>query len=346
MRELVAIGPRALEWREIDDPAIELPSDALVRPLAVAICDIDPMTISGVGGASFPVPLGHECAGEVIATGPEVAGFAPGDRVLVPWQISCGTCAYCERGLTTSCTGTPHRASYGFGDQGSDYGGALADLIRVPFADHMLVSLRDGVDPVAVAPLADNGATAYEAVLLGIEQWPGGEVLVVGLDLDGAGASIGLYAAALAPLCGASRTDYLDSDPERLALAERLGANAIEGPPPRRAGQYPVTIDASGSQRGLHCAIRSTAPSGVCTSISGAVHFGETSLPLRGMYDRYCSFHTGRASVRPLIPKLLDLTAGGGFQPELVISAVADWDDAADALLEPQAKLVIARERS
>lgn len=345
MRRLILTAPRELRWEEAPAPTLEADGDALVRPVAVAACDIDPVMVAGIGVEQYPVALGHECVGEVVEAGPAVREFAPGDLVAVPYQLSCGACEHCRRGFTTSCTATPHRATYGFGRQGGDFGGALADLLHVPHADAMLVALPAGVDAAAVASVGDNLSSAWEAVALGLERWPGAEVLVLGLDLPGAGASIGLYAAALAPALGASATRYLDADPARLELARRLGAEPVEGPPPRRAGSYPVVVDASGSVAGLQCAVRSTGPSGVCTSVSGAVHFGETPMPLRGMYDRYCTFHTGRASVRPAMPRVLELVAAGRLRPELVVTATASWDEAPDALLEPHTKLVVSRPR-
>lgn len=85
--------------------------------------------------------------------GPDVESFSPGQTVLVPWQISCGVCGMCGRGFTTSCERTPHRAGFGFGADGGSYGGALADLLRVPYADAMLVNLPNAVDPRRFQPL-------------------------------------------------------------------------------------------------------------------------------------------------------------------------------------------------
>src|SRR5437763_275083 len=95
-------------------------------------CDLDwPMI---VGRAPFPLPihLGHECVAEVVE-GPE--GFASGDRVVVPFQISCGTCERCRRGLTGNCSTVPPRSMYGFGQFGGEWGGMLSDLALVPYAD-------------------------------------------------------------------------------------------------------------------------------------------------------------------------------------------------------------------
>ncbi len=99
-------------------------------------------------------------------------------------------------------------------------------------------------------------------------------------------------------------------------------------------------MDATGSEDGLRCAINSTAPDGICTSVS--VYLSDPALPLLAMYSRCCTFHTGRAHVRPAIPAVLDLVAAG-FDPSVVTSTVAPWDEAADALTDPPLKLVISR---
>jgi alcohol dehydrogenase len=114
----------------------------------------------------------------------------------------------------------------------------------------------------------------------------------------------------------------------------------VEGPPPRKVGAFPITVDASGHEAGLRCALNSTAFDGVCTSPS--VYLSDPSIPMFAMYSRCCTFHTGRAHVRNAIPRILDAVVAG-FDPTLVTSAVVSWDDAVDALADPPMKLVISR---
>lgn len=340
MRQLVLTAPRALEWEELPEPAAPAPGEALVRPIAVATCDLDPLIVHGGWPLPYPIPLGHEFVAEVVAAGEGT--YAPvGDVVAVPFQISCGECRYCARGLTGNCETTPHRATYGFGADGGDYGGAFADLVRVPFADRMVVPLPAGVDPAQAASVGDNMADGYSAVAAGLEAWPGGEVLVVG----GAGQSIGLYAAGSAVALGAARTVYLDSDPSRLEVAEALGAEAVQhdGEPPRKTGPFEVTVDASGDPAGLACALRSTAPDGVSNSVAGMI-YRDVPMPVSRMYTYCCTFKTGRVHARPAMPALLELIAQGSLHPELVTSRTCSFEEAAEALLEPERKLVAVRE--
>jgi threonine dehydrogenase-like Zn-dependent dehydrogenase len=334
---LVLVGPRELEWQPLPDRGEPGPREADVRPLAVASCDLDPLLVSGAWPLPCPIPLGHEFVAKVVAVG-EGVDASPGQRVAVPFQVSCGACAFCLNGETANCHATPHRATYGFGADGGGYGGAYADLVRVPFAQHMLVPLPAGVSPAAAASVGDNMADGFTAVAPGLEKWPGAEILVVG----GAGASIGLYAAGIAVALGAERVAYLDHDPDRLACAETLGAQLLEGPIPRRAGSFQVTVDASGDPAGLDCAIRSTGPSGFCTTVAGMLH-RRAELPVARMYEHCCTFRTGRVQARPAMPALLDLIAAGRFRPEAVTSAVVAFEELPEALLEPQRKLVAAR---
>ncbi len=159
----------------------------------------------------------------------------------------------------------------------------------------------------------------------------------------GMGNSIALYAAAIARALGASRVDFLDTDPRRLELARSLGARPVEGPPPDRAGEYQITVDASADAAGLACALRSLAPGGVCTSI-GIYYNDPTPVPLLEMYGRGVRFHTGRANARADMPAVLELVQAGRIKPELVTSEIVPWERAAETLADPPLKPLIVCE--
>ncbi|WP_369639191.1 alcohol dehydrogenase catalytic domain-containing protein, partial [Nocardia sp. JMUB6875] len=312
---------------------------ALVRPIAVATCDIDPAVIQGRFPLQGPYPFGHEGVAEVTAVGDAVTTVRPGDKVVVPFQISCGACDSCLRGRTGNCTAHPFMSTYGLGPMGGvHWGGLWSDLTLVPHADAMLVPLPAGVAPAAVASASDNIADAYRTVAPQLADFPGAEVLVLG---GPAAASIGLYAAGLAYALGSARAVYLDTDPERLAIAAKLGAEPIEGKPTERVGRFPITVEAAGGSKALVAAIRATANDGVCTSVS--VQTQDVALPMLEMYSRCCTFHTGRAHVRPVIPEVLDLVATGRFDPAVVTTRTVAWEDSIDALLDGPVKLVATR---
>lgn len=332
--------PGDLEWVDVAEPDLASPDDALVRPLAVATCDLDGPIVRGETPIPGPIALGHECVGEVVAVGAGVKTVTPGDHVVVPFQISCGTCANCLAGLTGNCLSVPERSMFGFGAFGGDWGGMLADLLRVPFADAMLVAAPPGVNPTAIASASDNLPDAWRTVAPHLAATPGAEMLVLG----GGARSIALYATGIALALGAAGVTYLDTDQQRLAIASDLGAEALEGPPPRQAARrYPIVLDAGASRESLACACRSTTPGGHCTHV-GIIYEAETPVPLLEMYASGIHLHVGRAMARADLPAVLDLIAAGRFDPARITDRVVPFGEAATALLEPHTKLVFGRE--
>src|SRR5271163_2266056 len=195
---------------------------------------------------------------------------------------------------------------------------------------------RDAGAAADVASAADNIPDAWRTVAPALRDDPGAPVLIVG------GGSIGLYAVQIALACSASQVDYVDTNPERLGLAAEFGASVHEGAPPRRMGPYPITVAACATQAGLLCAIRSTAPGGICTSCG--IHPGETTpMPLFDMYLTGMTFVTGRGHPRMVIEPVLEMARAGRIEPARVTSKVVGWEDAIAALAEPPTKLVIAR---
>jgi alcohol dehydrogenase len=340
MRQLTFVKPgQRLEWREVPEPRLEGPGEAIVRPLVVASCDLDKAVVHGQTPWAGPFAFGHEFIAEVVEVGDGVRRVRPGELVVVPFQISCGACARCARGLTGSCTTVKAGAMYGLGPLGGEWGGALSDLVRVPFADAMLLPSPPGIAPASIASASDNLPDAWRAVGPGLEEHPGAPVLIVG---GLGGASIGLYAVAIAKALGASQVDYCDADPDRLEKAHALGARPIEVGDafPQRLGSYPITVSA-GPWQGLVCALRSTEPAGVCTSVG--IYFQPPRLPLLEMYTVGVTFKTSRVMARAVIPKVLDLVTQGRLHPEAITSDHAAWDEAGEALLGYRTKLVITR---
>ncbi len=336
MRELNFIDKGKLEWREAEEPRLQGDGEALVRPLSVATCDLDKLLVRGLAPAEEPFPFGHECVAEVTEIGDEVTGVKPGDVVSVPFQISCGECETCRRGHTGNCERVERMAMYGL-PMGTNYGGFLSDSARVPFADAMLVRVADGVEPASIASLSDNIPDAWRTVGPQLEERPGAPVLIAA-----SGASIALYAVSIALALGAERVDMVGGNSWLREKAEELGANLLDEEIPKRIGLYPITVDASGDVDGLACALRSTEPEGICTSIG--IYFTETTpVPLLEMFTKGIRFHTGRAHARPAMEPIMELVENGSFQPELVTGETADWDDAPEAIAGHRSKLVISR---
>jgi alcohol dehydrogenase len=335
MRALQASPGGRLRWRSVPVPRDPGPDGAIVHPIAVATCDIDCPLTMGLLQMPLPLHLGHECVAEVRSVGERVRGVKPGDTVVVPYEIGCGACTPCRAGLTGSCASVPPVSAFGMGFATGHWGGALSDLLAVPFADAMLVPLPDGVDPAAAASAADNLCDAYRHVaphLPGVlERDPAAPVLIVGALGKRApfGWSVSLYSALMAKALGAVDVCLVDARPAVREDARRLGIEAV-GPRGLRGRSAPLVVDASVTDLGR--ALKATAPDGVCTS-SGSLHRG-ARVPVAAMYVRKVSLHVGRTSARPLIPAVLSLMRQGRLRPQDVISTRAALDDAPAALRE------------
>jgi threonine dehydrogenase-like Zn-dependent dehydrogenase len=328
-------------WRQAAEPEITGPEQAIVRPLAVACCDLDVAVVEG----RLPMPpghaVGHEGVAEVVAVGGDVSTVKVGDHVVVPFQISCGSCHACRRGVTGSCASVPLMAMYGMAPlAGLDGGGFMADAVLVPYADAMLIPVPDAIDPIAIASLSDNIPDGWRAVgpyraELNTLDPADRRVLVIGR------LSIGLYAAAFASTLGA-QVDYVDTDPHRLAAAEKLGAVVHDRLTPDKAWDpYPITVHTSADPQLLAAAMRATWPDGVCTD-TGIYYQGAVEMPLLSMYTRGVQFVTGRVNARAVIPDIIELLAAGcDLMP--AVHQVVDWQDAPEVWPTMQSKTVFTR---
>lgn len=338
MRELVYVEPGKTIWRDVREPTLQAPTEAIVRPIAATTCDLDQLILAGRAPFAGPFAIGHECVAEVVEVGADVHTVRPGDVAVLNWHVSCAHCDRCESGRPNACRTHVAGAMYGLPHLG-DWGGTFSDLVRVVAADHALTLLPANVEPAIVASAADNLSFGYEYTVPYLQASPGADVLIMG----GCG-SIALYAAMFAHAAGASRVDYFDTNRHRLDIAGKLGANAIDAVPPRRAGSYPVVVDASADGAGLLCAIRSVEPEGIVSSVGG--HFGDLPLPLFEMYRRGVRFYTGRGRGGPNVATVLDWVASGRVDPTPVISEIVPFDDAPRVLATPSLKPVFTRSRS
>jgi threonine dehydrogenase-like Zn-dependent dehydrogenase len=341
MRQLTFEEAGRYAWRNVAEPEITAPEQALVRPLVVACCDLDVAVAEG----DLPMPpghaMGHEGLAEVIAVGDAVSSVKVGDRVVVPFQINCGTCRECRRGVTGSCASLPLMAMYGMAPiAGLDGGGFMSDLVLVPYADAMLIGVPHSIDPVAIASLSDNIPDGWRTVAPYANELAGLDpadrrVLVVGRR------SIGLYAAAVGSALGA-HVDYIDTDENRLAAAEKLGAAVHDLPKPDKSWDpYPVTVHTTADPAVLSATLRATWPDGVCTD-TGLYYQGKVEMPLLPMYTRGVRFVTGRVNARAVIPTVIELLAAGHDLAPVVDRVVA-WDEAAEVWPTMTGKTVFTR---
>ena len=341
MQQLTFVAPGRIELRERPKPRIESDAAAIVRPLAVSRCDLDWVIATGRAPVSGPFALGHEAVAEVVEIGSAVTTVAPGDRVVVPFQVNCGTCDRCRRGRTGSCRNVPKLAAYGLGPLlgGGDFGGAMSDLLLVPFAEAMLVKIDPSLDPVVAAALGDNAIDGFRTVAGPLAREPGAAVLVAG----GGAPSVGLYAVAAARGLGASRVVYVDSSEDRAAIAEKLGAEVVRAKADAalRVGRFPITVDATGRAEGLRFCLASTDAWGEHTSVG--VYFADVPFPLLDLYTRGIRFTTGRIDARGDLPAALAAAVAGGFDLASIATDVRPWADAVLAWPERAPKLVFRR---
>ena len=343
MRQLTYVGGSTIEWWDVPAPKLTDDRDALVRPLAVTRCDLDLAIVGGRSGLPGPFALGHEAAGVVTEVGDAVKNFVPGDLVIVPFQISCGACERCRRGHTNACTAVPFRSSYGLKPVcGVEYGGALSDLIRVPFADHMLVRHPAGHALSQTAGTRRWRHRCFQRI---------GALVAPAARCGGAGdrrfgQSLSMFAVQAGISCGARRVVYIDDDPQRLAKAKSLGAEVHEAPKGlamEPLGLFPIVFDIAATDASILLAIRSTEPNGVCQRMYG--DFKETTpVPLRHMYGVGITLRVSRVNVRAEMPDCVAHVASGCFHPEHVITRRVRFEDAHEAIGDPTIRVAFVRD--
>lgn len=337
MQQLMFVGAGKAEWQEAPTPVLQGPLEALVRPTAVTTCALDIWIMRGLvdSGASFA--LGHEFMATVVDVGENVNSVSIGDQVIVAFEISCGVCGRCRAGLTANCESVPKNSMFGLGPwSGADFGGALADVVRVPFADAMCVAVPADTTPAA-ASLGDNTTDAWRAVGPYIDPLEPQPVLVVG------NGPVGVAAVAIARALG-SEVIYIATDTADKAAADVFGADIVDVAsfPKKAARRYGVTVSSGADERALGCAIRSTDHGGICTD-TGIFFGGSTPIPLLAMYDAGMTFRTGRAHIRADLPAVLELVSNGKLDVDKLIQSTSDWNDAHLALSQVHDKLLITR---
>jgi alcohol dehydrogenase len=214
MKALVYGGPdtKALEDRPVPRP--QDPADAVVRITRTTICGTDLHILKGDVATCAPGRiLGHEGVGVIEAVGAGVAGFKPGDRVLVSCISACGRCDYCRRGMYSHCTS-------GGWILGNTIDGTQAEYVRTPHADTSLYHLPEGADEEALVMLSDILPTGFECGVLNGKVAPGSSVAIVGAG------PIGLATLLTAQFYAPAGLIVIDLDDNRLEAARRLGATA------------------------------------------------------------------------------------------------------------------------
>ncbi|MEU2392708.1 glutathione-independent formaldehyde dehydrogenase [Streptomyces sp. NPDC007369] len=361
MKAAVYEGPRSIVVKDVPDARIEHPGDILVKITSTNICGSDLHMYEGRTSFESGRTMGHENLGIVVETGPAVSRVEVGDYVVLPFNIACGYCRMCDRGLTNYClTMQPDPsmagAAYGFAGMGP-YGGGQAELLRVPYGDFN--ALRLGEDAATrqldYVMLADIFPTGYHATeMAGVE--PGDRTIVFGAG------PVGLMAAYSARLRGAGRVWVADHHTDRLSLAEQVGAEAIDT---RVADPVEVVRDATcglGADNGCECVgYQAHDPAGSedaslamnalidCVRFSGSLGVvgvfipedpgaerAQTEQAARGrvpidfgmLWLKGLTVGTGQTPVKRYNRALRDLIAAGRAEPGFIVSHELDLDQA------------------
>jgi threonine dehydrogenase-like Zn-dependent dehydrogenase len=187
MKAVTWHGRRDVRIEDVPDPVIEAPTDAIVRVTSTGLCGSDLHLYETLGAFMTPGDIvGHEPMGYVVAVGDEVDNLEVGDRVVVPFNISCGHCWMCDQGLQSQCEVTQNRehgtgaSLFGYSKLYGSVPGGQAELLRVPHADYGPVKVPDGPPDERFLYLSDVLPTAWQAVKYA-DVPKGGTLLVLGL---------------------------------------------------------------------------------------------------------------------------------------------------------------------
>jgi glutathione-independent formaldehyde dehydrogenase len=359
MKAVVFKGPFNLAIEQVDDPKIQEPLDAIIRITTANICGSDLHPYEGRAGLDAGMVLGHENMGIVEEVGAAVGRIRVGDRVSVPFNLACGTCRNCNDGWTSAClranpSGQPG-AGYGYPMMGPYWGGQ-AELLRVPWADFNLLELPSGTEHEAdFTMLSDIFPTGYHGTeLAGVT--PGKTVAVFGAG------PVGLMAAMSANIRGASQTFVVDFQADRLALAERMGATAINLADVDAVEAIMDATDGFGVDCGVEAVgfqahdpkgeehpgmvldnlvnvVRATGNIGVVGVYEPEDPGAATEDAKQGRYDfdfggaftKGISIGTGQCPVMKYNRHLRDLIIRGQATPSVIVSHEVSLDDAVEA---------------
>ncbi len=359
MRAAVYEGPYRLLVREKPEPKIEHPQDAIVEVTAAAICGSDLHLLHGlVPDTRIGTTLGHEFCGVVREIGPEVTGIKVGDRVMLPFQIFCGHCFYCQRGLTACCENSNPASDiacgvYGYSHTTGGYEGAQAQFVRVPFAGVDAQLIPEDMDDLTVLPLTDALPTGYQAAEMC--DLKGGETVAV----FGAGP-VGLCAMRSAWLQGAGRVIAIDRLDYRLDFA-RTWANAetlhfgrtdviteLKAMTDDRGAD--CTIDAVGCEAEGSCfhrllGVHGKMESGSPAALNGCIHAARKggTVSVVGVYgppgalvdigtamNKALTLRTAQCSVKRYMPHLLNHVRAGRFDTKALFTHRLPLEKAAE----------------
>lgn len=304
MRAICFEAVQKVALREVPDPRLESPSDAIVRVEMAGLCGSDLHVFHGrETGLDVGTPMGHEFVGRVVAAGESVRSIRIGDRVCAPFSTNCGACFYCRQGLTSRCE---IGQLFGWVQNGTGLAGCQAELVRVPLADATLVPIDDATSDVEAILLGDNLATGFFCAELA-EVAPDKICAVVGCG------TVGLLAIMAARQKGVQTLFAVDQVPHRREIAARLGATPLtpeeavaairRASGGRGADSVMELVGLPAAQKLAYEILRPGGTMGV-VGCHCSDHFAFSPVQA---YDKNLSYRTGRCPARAYMNRLLPL---------------------------------------
>src|SRR5215218_74619 len=344
MQALVYHGPGQRAWEEVPDPALEQPTDAIVRIDASTICGTDLHILKGdVPEVAPGTILGHEAVGTVVEIGSAVTTLEVGDRVLVSCITSCGRCRFCKERRYGMCTGG---GGWIFGHL---IDGLQAEYARVPFADTSVYKVPEGLSDEQVLFLADILPTAFEVGVLAGRVEPGDTVAIVGAG------PVGLAAMMTAKLYTPAHIVAIDLDASRLEIARAFGADVtIDNGKEDAVAAVMALTDGLGADVAIE-AVGVADTFELCTELirpggrvaNAGVHGHPATLHLETLWIRDVTITTGLVDTFTT-PQLLKLVADGRLDPTpfathrfALSDAMAAYDTFGDAARTHALKVVL-----
>jgi alcohol dehydrogenase len=316
MKALVYQGPGNFALEDKPKPVLQMATDAIIRVTKTTICGTDLHILKGDLPTVSPGRiLGHEGVGVVDQVGAGVSTFKNGDHVLISCISSCGRCEHCKKGMASHCSND------GGWILGNLIDGTQAEFVRIPFADNSLHPVPVGADEEDLVMLSDILPTGFECGVLNGQVKPGDSVAIVGAG------PIGLAALLTAQFYSPARIIMVDTDDNRLAVAQTLGATDVANNADGKAAERVMTLT---SDRGVDVAIEAVgipASFDVCQSIVGAgghianigVHGKPVQLNLDKLWDRNITITT-RLVDTVTIPMLMKTVTARKIKPKQLIT--------------------------
>lgn len=315
MKALVYNGPGEKDWAEKQKPAIEKPTDVIVKIKHTTICGTDLHILKGdVPAVTEGRTLGHEGVGVVEEVGSAVRNFRPGDTVLISCVTSCGSCANCKRQLYSHCAD-------GGWILGHLIDGTQAEYVRIPHGDNSLYPAPADADLEALVMLSDILPTGFEIGVLSGQVSPGDTIAIVGAG------PIGMATLLTAQFYSPGRIIMLDTDPNRLGIARQFGATdtidvsegtAVQDVLAMTGGVgVDVVIEAVGIPATFDICQQVVAPGGRIANVG--VHGQSVELHLEKLWIQNITLSTGLVNTNTT-PMLMKTFEAGKIDPSKLIT--------------------------